>query len=37
MLGGKGLVEASENAVLNANYVMHSLKNHYTVPFYTSG
>ncbi len=33
MLGGKGLIEASENAVLNANYVMHSLKNDYHIPY----
>lgn len=33
MLGGKGLIEVSENAVLNANYMMHSLKNDYMVPF----
>lgn len=33
MLGGRGLIEASENAVLNANYVMHALKNDYHVPY----
>jgi glycine dehydrogenase subunit 2 len=33
MLGQEGLIEASENAVLNANYVMHSLRNHYHVPY----
>jgi glycine dehydrogenase subunit 2 len=33
MLGGKGLIDVSENAVLNANYMMHSLKNDFTVPF----
>ena len=33
MLGAKGLTEVSENAVLNANYVMHSLKNHFHVPY----
>lgn len=33
MLGGEGLVEVSENAVLNANYIMHSLKNDYDVPY----
>jgi len=32
-LGGKGLAEVSEQAVLNANYVMHSLKNHYDAPY----
>ncbi len=31
-LGGKGLREASENAVLNANYVFHHLKGIYGVP-----
>ena len=33
MLGAEGLVDVSENAVLNANYLMHSLKGHYHVPF----
>ncbi len=33
MLGAEGLVEVSENAVLNANYLMHSLKDDYHVPF----
>jgi len=33
MLGGKGLEEVSENAVLNANYVMHSLKDSYHIPY----
>ena len=32
-LGRQGLIDVSENAVLNANYAMHSLKNAYTVPF----
>jgi len=31
-LGGKGLKEASENAVLNANYVQHFLKGAYGLP-----
>lgn len=31
--GAEGLKEVSENAVLNANYVMHSLKNHFDVPY----
>ncbi len=31
-LGGKGLKEASENAVLNANYVFNRLKGAYGVP-----
>ena len=33
MLGAKGLIEVSENAVLNSNYVMHSLKDHFHVPY----
>ncbi|MGB7568847.1 MAG: aminomethyl-transferring glycine dehydrogenase subunit GcvPB [Chitinivibrionales bacterium] len=33
MLGAKGLTEVSENAVLNANYIMHSLKDHFHVPY----
>jgi glycine dehydrogenase subunit 2 len=33
MLGAKGLTEVSENAVLNANYIMHSLKKRYHVPY----
>jgi glycine dehydrogenase subunit 2 len=33
MLGAEGLKSVSENAVLNANYVMHSLKDFYHVPF----
>ncbi len=32
-LGGDGLKKASENAVLNANYMMNQLKNTYPVPF----
>jgi len=32
-LGGEGLKEASENAVLNANYMMHSLKDTFDIPF----
>lgn len=31
-LGGEGLKEASENAVLNANYVQHFLKSAYGLP-----
>ena len=30
-LGAEGLKEASQNAVLNANYMMHKLKSHYTM------
>ncbi|HZK85078.1 MAG TPA: aminomethyl-transferring glycine dehydrogenase subunit GcvPB [Desulfosporosinus sp.] len=32
-LGGQGLRTASENAVLNANYLMSILKEHYFLPF----
>ncbi len=31
-LGGRGLKEASENAVLNANYIMHRLRGAYGIP-----
>lgn len=31
-LGGEGLKEASENAVLNANYIMNSLRGVYEIP-----
>ncbi len=33
LLGGEGLTEVSENAVLNANYVMHRLKDVYDLPY----
>jgi glycine dehydrogenase subunit 2 len=33
LLGNSGLVEASENAVLNANYIMNRLKAYYDLPF----
>ena len=33
LLGGEGLVEVSNNAVLNANYIMNSLKDSYEVPY----
>ncbi len=33
LLGEKGLTEVSENAVLNANYVLHSLKDTFHVPY----
>jgi glycine dehydrogenase subunit 2 len=33
LLGGEGLKQASEHAVLNANYVMHRLKDVYEVPY----
>jgi len=32
MLGAEGLLRVSENAVLNANYVMAKLKGHYDLP-----
>lgn len=32
-LGGAGLKHASGNAVLNANYMLHHLKDHYHVPY----
>jgi len=31
--GAKGLIDVSENAVLNANYILHSLKDTYDVPY----
>jgi glycine dehydrogenase subunit 2 len=31
--GAKGLIDVSENAVLNANYILHSLKDVYDVPY----
>jgi glycine dehydrogenase subunit 2 len=33
MLGAAGLREAAETAVLNANYLMHALKDDYDLPF----
>ncbi|MDG5816097.1 aminomethyl-transferring glycine dehydrogenase subunit GcvPB [Chitinispirillales bacterium ANBcel5] len=33
LLGKNGLSQVSETAVLNANYIMHSLKDHYHIPF----
>ncbi|MEI8011221.1 MAG: aminomethyl-transferring glycine dehydrogenase subunit GcvPB [Candidatus Omnitrophota bacterium] len=33
LLGGDGLKETSDHAVLNANYLMHRLKNNYPVAF----
>jgi len=33
LLGAQGLVEVSENAVLNANYVLNSLRGHFDLPF----
>lgn len=32
-LGAEGLREAGENAVLNANYLRHGLREHYHIPF----
>lgn len=34
LLGAKGLTEVSENAVLNANYILHSLKDTFHVPYF---
>lgn len=31
--GKQGLIDVSENAVLNANYVMHGLKDRYALPY----
>ena len=31
--GANGLIDVSENAVLNANYILHSLKDTYHVPY----
>jgi glycine dehydrogenase subunit 2 len=33
MLGRSGLLEVSENAVLNANYIQHRLKEHFDLPY----
>ncbi len=33
LVGGEGLIETSENAVLNANYVMQALKGRYELPY----
>ncbi len=33
MLGAEGLREVSENAVLNANYIMHALKEKFDIPY----
>jgi len=33
MTGGKGLLEVSEQAVLNANYILRSLTGHYDAPY----
>ncbi len=33
LLGAEGLIRVSENAVLNANYLMHKLKGCYDLPF----
>jgi glycine dehydrogenase subunit 2 len=33
MLGKAGLIRVSEQAVLNANYLMHSLKEYYDLPY----
>jgi glycine dehydrogenase subunit 2 len=36
MLGREGLIEVSEQAVLNANYMMSRLKGHYDLPYDTT-
>jgi len=36
LLGGEGLIEVSEQAVLNANYMMARLKGEYELPFDTT-
>lgn len=33
MLGGKGLADSSSIALLNANYIAHKLRDHYTLRF----
>lgn len=33
MLGKEGLIDVSEKAVLNANYILSRLKNHYHLPY----
>ena len=33
MVGSDGLIRIAENAIINANYVKESLKNHYSLPF----
>ncbi|HQL61190.1 MAG TPA: aminomethyl-transferring glycine dehydrogenase subunit GcvPB [bacterium] len=33
LLGKEGLIRVSENAVLNANYIMHRLKDYYDLPY----
>jgi glycine cleavage system protein P-like pyridoxal-binding family len=33
MLGGSGLAHSSKLALLNANYIAHRLKNHYTIRY----
>lgn len=36
MLGREGLIKVSEQAVLNANYIMSQLKSHYELPYDTT-
>ena len=36
MLGREGLIDVSEKAVLNANYILAKLKDHYDLPYGTS-
>ena len=33
MLGGEGLSDSTKTALLNANYMAHRLKNHYTLRY----
>jgi glycine dehydrogenase subunit 2 len=33
MLGAKGLKAVAENSIINANYVLHRLKNHFDAPY----
>lgn len=33
MLGPKGLKAVAENSIINANYILHRLKNHYDAPY----
>ena len=33
LLGKEGLIDVSENAVLNANYLLARLKDHYDIPY----
>ncbi|GFY78509.1 glycine dehydrogenase [Trichonephila inaurata madagascariensis] len=37
MMGPRGLKKATEVAILNANYMCHKLKDHYTILYYGNG